>query len=385
MTNLLLTVWQWRTLHIVLLLILTASLLAACERSNGTSEPAPQAQTSTQGTSIQVSVATVELADVGRQTTLTGVVEAFRKATVAAEVAGRVVSRLVEPGDKVTKKQKLLALDDTLTKTTYAEALAGVASREVDLASARSEFERGKKLSASAFISKDDLDSLRFAVRRTEAALQAGRAAADSAARALADANIIAPFAGTAEAVHVQVGDYLTPGMAVVTVADFSRLRIRAGVTASEAALLAEATTATLAFDLLGATTLQGQLHSVGRIADPGTGMYPLEIWLANEADSPLREGMIASISLPYTSAEPRTAVPVAAVFRRAGRMHVFTVNDAVAHLTAVRIGRRGAALVEVLEGVNAGDRVVVDGQFALRGGAQVTVRSTDKTARRKQ
>lgn len=334
---------------------------------------------------MQVSVATAALADIGQQTSVTGVVEAFRKATVAAEVGGRVVARLVEPGDKVNKQQKMLELDDTMTKTAYAEVLARVASRKVDLASARSEFERGKKLSSSAFISKDDMDSLRFAVQRAEAELQAGRAAAESAARALADANIVAPFAGTAEAVHVQEGDYLTPGMPVVTVADFSRLRIRAGVTASEATLLAPKNTAMLGFDVLGTATLQGEVHSVGRIADPATGTYPLEIWLDNQADSPLREGMVASVQLPHAAGELRTTVPVAAVFRRAGRMHVFTVNDAVAHLTPVRIGRRGDVLVEVIEGVKAGDQVVIDGQFALRDGAQVVVRSSDKTTQRKQ
>lgn len=382
MTNLPLTEQPWRALRIALLL--GAGLLVACEGSDN-GKPAAQDQAPTAGTSLQVSVATVELADIGRETSVTGVVEAFRKATVAAEVSGRVVARLVEPGDKVSKQQKMLALDDTLTKTAYAEAIARVAARKVDLASARSEFERGKKLSSSAFISKDDMDSLRFAVQRAEAELQAGRAAADSAARALADANIIAPFAGTAEAVHVQEGDYLTPGMSVVTVADFSRLRIRAGVTASEATLLTPKSNATLAFDVLGTATLQGEVRSVGRIADPASGTYPLEIWLDNQADSPLREGMVASVQLPYAAGEQRSAVPVAAVFRRAGRMHVFTVNDAVAHLTPVRIGRRGDAMVEVLEGVSVGDRVVVDGQFALRDGAQVVVRSLDKTAQRKR
>ncbi|MGI9284383.1 MAG: efflux RND transporter periplasmic adaptor subunit [Pseudomonadales bacterium] len=359
-------------------LLLSASLLAACERSDH--EPTTQDEAPATGISVQVSIATVELADVGQQTSVTGVVEAFRKATIAAEVSGRVVSRLVEPGDKLTKQQKMLVLDDTKTNTAYAEALARVASRKVDLASARSELTRGEKLSSSAFISKDDLESLGFAVQRAEAELKAARATADSAARALADATIMAPFAGSAEAVHVQEGDYLTPGMPVVTVADFTRLRVRAGVTAGEAASLAVESSATLAFDVLGTATLQGKIHSVGRIADPATGTYPLEIWLDNPPGSALREGMVASVRLPYTAGEQRTTVPVAAVFRRAGRMHVFTVNDDVAHLTPVSIGRRDSALVEVLEGVQVGDSVVVDGQFALRNGAPVAIRTSDKS-----
>ncbi|MGI9292824.1 MAG: efflux RND transporter periplasmic adaptor subunit, partial [Pseudomonadales bacterium] len=113
--------------------------------------------------------------------------------------------------------------------------------------------------------------------------------------------------------------------------------------------------------------------HSIGRIADPETGAYPLEVWLDNQPDSPLREGMIANVQLPYSSVKPSPAIPAAAVFRRDGRTHVFTVDNGVASMAAVRIGRRNDSLVEVLEGISVGESVVVDGQFALRDGVQVS------------
>ncbi len=364
-------------------LVIFSSLLTACSSGSGdAAKPAPKDVQTTAGTRVQVSVAKAKLATIGRQTAVTGIAEAFRKATVAAEVSGRVVSRLVEPGDTVAKNQKMLLLDATKTKAAHAEALARVAARKVDVAAARSELARGEKLGTSASISKDQLEALSFAVQRAEAELSAGQATAESAARALADAAIVAPFDASAEAVHVQEGDYVTPGMAVVTVADFSRLRIRAGVTADEAALLQVNTSAGLAFDVLGTKTLQGEIRSIGRIADPATGTYSVEIWLANASNSPLREGMVASIRLPGASdsGEARTSVPVAAVFRRDGRLHVFTVKDDVANIRPVAIGRRNDTLAEVLEGIEVGDSVVVDGQFALRDGAPVTVRRIDKT-----
>ncbi len=329
---------------------------------------------------MQVSVVKAKLANVNRQITVTGIVAAFREATVAAEVSGRVVSRLVEPGDKVAKSQTMLKLDATKTSAARAESLARVAARKVDLAAARSELARGEKLGSSASISKDDLESLAFAVQSAEAELQADQAAAESAARELADAAIIAPFDGRAEAVHVQEGDYVTPGMAAVSVADFSRLRVRAGVTASEAALLQVNSSVDLAFDVLGTATLQGEIHSIGRIADPATGTYSVEVWLANKPDSPLREGMVANIRLPADSNEPRITVPVAAVFRRKGRLHVFTVANDIASIKPVTIGRRNDTLAAVLEGIEAGESVVIDGQFALRDGASVTLRNVDKS-----
>lgn len=363
-------------------LVLCASLLTACNVDSGDAEKLTRntAQT-TVPTRVQVRVAEARLASISRQTSVTGVVEAFRKATVAAEVSGRVVARLVEPGDEVAKNQKMLTLDATKTRAAHARALASVAARKVDLASARSELARGKRLGKSASISKEELESLDFALQRAGAELQASQADAASAARDLADADVTAPFDGRAEAVHVHEGDYLTPGMPVVTVADFSRLRIRAGVTAGEAALLQLNSGTTLAFDVLGTATLQGEIHSVGRIADPANGTYPVEIWLANAPNSPLREGMVANIQLPSNSSEPRIAVPVAAIFRREGRLHVFTVKDDIATIKPVTIGRRNNTLAEVLDGIEAGDSVVVDGQFALRDGASVTVRGSNRTA----
>ena len=364
-------------------LIFFASLLAACGGGTGNNDkPSLEDTQATASTRVQVSVVKAKLLNIHRQTSVTGVVTAFRKATVAAEISGRVVSRLVEPGDKVTKGQKVLLLDAIKTKAAHAEALARVAARKVDLAASRSELARGKKLGSSASISKDDLESLTYAVQRAEAELQAGQAAAASAARSLADASVVAPFDASAEAVHVQEGDYVTPGVPVVTVADFSRLRIRAGVTADEAASLQINSSAALAFDVLGTTTLTGEIHSVGRIADPVTGTYAVEIWLDNKPNSPLREGMVADIRFPIDNSEPRLAVPVAAVFRRDGRLHVFTVEDEAANIKPVTIGRRNDTLVEVLQGIEVGDNVVVEGQFALRDGVPVTVTGSARTTK---
>lgn len=355
--------------------IVAACVLTACGGSNSDVEKSASGEQATaSATRVQVTVAVAEPADINRQTAVTGIVEAFRKAEVAAEVSGRVVSRLVEPGDQVTATQKMLALDTTKTTAAFAEARARVAARKVDLASARSELARGKKLSASRFISKDDLDSLQFAVQRAEAELKASQATAETAARALADAEIVAPYSGSVEAVHVQEGDYVTAGMPAATVADFSRLRVRAGVTAAEAASLEIGGTALLSFDVLGTKTLQGKLQSVSRIAAASSGTYSAEIWLENIANSPLREGMIVNIELPTVSGEKNTVVPAGAVFRRDGRMHVFTVSGEVASLTPVTVGRRADRLVELLDGVAAGDVVVTDGQFALRDGMAVAI-----------
>ncbi len=365
--------------RILALAIGLALVAAACTEGEAPSgakdsapSPAPNSGTAL-STPVQVRIASVQSAKLNWQASVPGVVEAFRKAVVAAEVDARVISRSVEPGDPVQAGQPLILLDDERARIARDQAAADVRRSEANAAQADSELVRGRDLFARQFISEDRLDALRFAVRRNRAQAVAAKAQLAAAQRALADATVRAPFAGTAEQIHVQVGDYLKRGAAVATVADFSLARVRAGVTASEANRLTGAETAELALDALGGRRLTGRIQSVARLSEPASGTYPVEIWV-EDRDGVLREGMVATVHVPYAAVDSPASVPAAAVFRRNGAMHVFVVEGRRAHLRAVRTGRTGGALVEIIDGLAIDQTVVIDGQFALRDGAPVTI-----------
>lgn len=328
-------------------------------------------------TPVHVRVASAGMTDLSRETTAAGVVEAFRTATVAAETRGRVTRRFVEPGDRVDAGQVLVQLDSERARIARDEAGAMMRSREIDLREAHNELRRGRDLHAREFISRDVLESLHFAQARAAAGLRAARAQLAAAERVLADVEVRAPFPGLAEHVHVHEGDYVNPGTPVATLADFGRARIRAGITAREAALLEGAGHAAVTLEALGAEPLRARINSVARVSEPATGTYALELWLtdiAEDARGGLREGMLATVHLPRGGAAARLSVPSAAVFRRGGAMHVFVVNEGNAELRAVYTGRSNGPVIEILEGLAAGDVVVTDGQFALRDGARVIV-----------
>ena len=363
----------------VCVLVLLAVLVTGCGNEPAASEANNQEVAQASGlnsalsTAVRVRVSTVANSAVIRQSQVSGVVEAFRKTTVAAEVGGRVVTRHIEPGDPVEQGQPLFSLDEERASIAQQEARARVRTAQVNLAEARSELRRGENLRARDFISRDTLESLTFAVRRSETQLGVAEANLAAATRALADTVIRAPFSGSAENVHVQQGDYVKAGTPVATLADFSRARVRAGITAREAALLGKSATAELGLDALGSQTVTGTIQSIAHIANPATGTYDVEIWLDNETRS-LREGMLATVRLPYEATDESLVVPSAAVFRRSGTLHVFTVEGGKAHLKPVITGRTDGNLIEVTSGLTTGEQVVIEGQFALREGANVTV-----------
>ncbi len=216
--------------------VLLFAFLAGCDASH--SEPSDEPlviEQSSLTTAVRVRVSPIVAARIDRAGTVTGLVSAFRKTTVAAEVGGRVVKRLIEPGAAVEKGQLLIELDHQRAQLAVAQAQAIAGARAVDRNQATHQHRRGRDLFAKSVISEDTLDDLRFAEERTRAQLLAAQAELSTAKRALADTRILAPFTGTAEFVHVQEGDYLQPGTAIATLTDFSRVRIRAGVTAMEA------------------------------------------------------------------------------------------------------------------------------------------------------
>jgi RND family efflux transporter MFP subunit len=350
-----------------------------CDQSQARADGAepPPAKLSPLRTAVRVRVAPVVEESIERSGTVSGVVSAFHRATIAAETTGRVVKRLVEPGEKVDAQQPLIELDATRLRLAVEQAEATVRTREVDLAEARRELERGDQLLGDDAISKSRHDAQRFAVDRAESAERLARVALRTAQRNLADATVRAPFAGSVEEVRVDVGDLVSPGRPLATLVDLSRARIHAGVTSSEAAGLEPGTPAPVILAELGGAAVEAEIHSVGRIADPASGTYTIELWL----DSPgglLREGMVAQVRLPMEAERRNPVVPRAALIRREGGVAVFVVEQSDDETRAVarpvRIGRSNADKVEVLEGVSVGEKVVTDGLFALRDGAPVLV-----------
>jgi RND family efflux transporter MFP subunit len=359
------------------LLLLAASLLLACgdpassDVSAGTRErevAAPAAQ--------RVRVAEVRRGSLQGLSGVTGITRPFRSATAAAEVGARVVERHVEPGVDVEAGDPLVSLDDTHLKIAVDEARAVLQAREVDLAEASRELTRGEELARQGAISDGRHDSLRFAAQRARSARDLAAATLRRAERARADAVVRAPFAGSVERVAVQVGDVLAPGTAVAEIADFGRVRMVAGVTAAEAAELRPGITASVSIPALGGYRTTAPIHSVGQMADPATGTYPVELWLDN-AERRMREGMVGQLELPTPEGQTGVIAPRAAILRNGGlAVYVVEVRDGRprAVVRPVRAGRVQGELIELLEGVEPGERVVVDGQFALVDGAAVFV-----------
>jgi membrane fusion protein (multidrug efflux system) len=357
-------------------LVALALGVMACGVDAPASDQARAATTDTRPAQ-RVRVAAVRSGQLGGLAGVAGLTSAFRKATVASQASAQVVQRHVEPGQGVAQGDALVTLDDAQLAIAVDEARATLKARQVDVAEARRELERGGELLGKGAISDGQHDTFRFQRDRAQSARDLADAALRRTQRSLADAVVRAPFAGTVERIDVQVGDFLAPGAPVAVVADFARVRLRAGVTAREAADLSPGDMAAVSIDALGGGELRAPVHSVGLMADETTGTYPVEVWLDN-SDRRIRGGMVADLRLAPPDDSSGTVVPRAAILRRRGALSVYIAEGEGSALRAVsrkvRVGRQQGGWVELLEGVEPGERVVVEGLFALTEGAAIFV-----------
>lgn len=299
----------------------------------------------------------------------TGMSRAFRRATVAAEVGGRVVERRAEAGDTVRMGDPILVLDPQRPTLARDEAAAAVLVATTDFAEAERDLARGEDLARQKAISDSELDSYRARRDRANANLTMARARAERATQDLRDATIGAPFDGTVERVQADVGDLVAAGMPAAVVVDLSRVRVHAGVTATEAARIRPGQEVKMIFDAGDGRVRNGRVRSVGRLADERSGTYSVEIWLDNE-DATIRDGMTARVEFDSTGYDQSLLVPRAALARSRNGAVVFVVEGSGdirrASRRAVRLGRSDDTHIEILGGVEAGELVVTDGHFAL-------------------
>ena len=341
-----------------------------------------------------VQVATVGLRDLVPVETVSGRLEPARKTSLHFELAGQLHARPVEPGQSVQAGEALLMLDSGDYEDALAEAEAQLAQETLNIerdrellklsrsnyALQKNDLDRLLKLGEDSLVSKSRLDETRIkliqlesevaqlksSVASAEARLALKEAARNRAARNLERTQLPAPFAGTVNAVNVQVGDYVTPSQAVVDLVDAASLDLYAEVRGDIAQALTQGQVVTV--EVNGAE-VPGEVIALQVDPNPETFTHALRVRIAGDHARP---GQVAQVRLPLRERLGVTAVPSTAVLFDEGRASVFRVEGNTLQQVDVKPGERVDGLQIILQGLAASDRVVTRDVSALSHGQQV-------------
>ncbi len=313
-----------------------------------------------------VAVATAERRPVSLEFEATGSLVARRLRRVYSEEAGRVVELPWREGDRVARGALLARLDDALLRAELAKAEARRAQAEADL-------RRLERLSGRRLASEEALAAARTALALARAEERALRLR-------VARTRITAPFPGVVTQRLAEPGDVVAAGTHLLTLVDPASLVARVTAPAQVVVRLRPGDATQLRIDALGGGWRPARIVRVFPAVDPRTRQGTLE---AAPAPVPQRAlpGLLARLRLRTPPVE-RLVVPAAAVRHDPAGAYVFRVDrEGRARRVRVRTGAlvAGGAVV-VLDGLAAGDRVVVRGLLGLRDGARVRVAGEART-----
>lgn len=347
----------------------TASVLLAVFLPGGCGDSPRQKQVTPE--TIRAPLYAVELRELPVYTTAMGNLEAFNKAEVATRIMVHVNRVGVELGERVKKGQVLVELDrkDILSRQEQAEA--GLASAKSQLENARSYYNRIKKLHDERSATDQDLDNARTRLESAQSAVRAAEGQLAEAAANLDYSTLVAPFDGYITAKTIESGDLANPGLPLVTVEQQDSLNILATVSERAVGQISVGQQAWVETDIPGSGRLPAKVAAVIPSADPRTRTFKVKLVLGNP-DQALTSGMFARVQF-QTGTARIMAVPDSAVVRRGQLTGVFTVDqNNLARLRWLRLGQTSGSMVEVLSGLNPGDRVVLSGLHLLREGQKV-------------
>lgn len=270
-------------------------------------------------------------------------VEAVRQATVAAQIAGRVLEVRVDAGQRVRQGELLMRLDAR-------EAAGSDASAQASLAQAGAAYERTKNLHAQKFVSQAALD-------QAAAAWKAAQGAAAASGAGVSHGTVTAPIAGVVAQRHVEPGEMAALGKPLITVFDPKSLRVIASVPQYKLAELKKGGRARIEFPET-ATWIDALRVEILPTVDARSHTATARLYLPDNIEGVV-PGMSARAHFTVGKAQKLT-VPPAAVLRRGEITAVYVLDDkGAARLRQVRVGEAvSGGELEVLAGINPGERV---------------------------
>jgi len=300
-----------------------------------------------------------------------GSARANESVTISAKVSETVTRISFDSGDKVRAGQALVTLSGAAQQAQINQAKANF--EEADTL-----FQRQQELAGQQLVSASQLGAQRAARDAAKAYLEQMRAQ-------LSDRVITAPFAGVTGMRQVSEGALITPGTVITTLDDLSSIRLDFTIPERYLPELTVGQTILASAEAYPEQPFKGTIESVDSRLDPMTRAVQVHARIAN-ADGRLRPGMLLRVSV-QRPARTTLQVPELALQQVGQQAYLFLVeNGNTVSQVPVTVGERRPGFVEIVDGVKAGARVVVEGTVKLHEGSKIieapATPANDATAR---
>lgn len=343
-----------KTIGIIIAVLAVAGIVAllASNKKKMTEEAASTIQSET---GVSVSTVTVEEETYSLDFSASGTTQAVSELNFVSNVQGRVIAIYADNGKFVKKGEPLLKIESDLLESDYKASLAAYEAMLQDV-------QRFTNSNQAGGVTDQQLDNMKTQLTAAESRLDRSR-------KMLEDAVVKSPMSGVINSRYVELGSLIAPNAPLFDIVNESQLKVIVGVPESKVKLLAKGQSVTLTNTAEQGRTYTGRINYIGIKTDRGLN-YPVEVYL--DRDSSLRIGMYLKVQFADNAERTGVLVPRKAIVGSAKAANVYVVENGKAVRREVALGDMIGDKVEVIDGVSAGDQLIVAGIMNVADGAEV-------------
>jgi len=337
--------------------------------------------TAAESTVVYVKTTVVKTSEGGQTLALPGSLQGFQQSPLAARSAGYVKRWTKDIGSHVAKGELLAVIESPEIDQQLSQAQAARQQTAAGLALARSTVDRWEALRKKDVVSQQELDERRSGVTQAVANLAAADANVQRLRQLQGFTRVVAPFDGVITRRNVDVGDLIdSSGKTLFVLTQMDPLRVYVNVPQSYAQLVRPGQKVTVTQAELRGRSFTGEVVRTAASIDPATRTMQVEIALPNK-DGTLLPGAYVQVDLPLAGNRTLVVPSNVLLFRGEGTRVAAVDATGRVHLKPVTLGRNLGESIEVIDGIAAGERLVVNPSDSLGEGETVALAPGDDGA----
>jgi RND family efflux transporter MFP subunit len=335
-----------------------AIIIGVLEYNKSKAEQAIVKQTFIQS-AIPVTVSEAQMTELSSSLSLVGTIMAGSDVNIVAEAGGRILRLYAQPGQYKSAGSVIAEIDSEMRRASVMSAQAAYDKAKIDIERMESMFKQGA-------INAAQLDQAKYGFQAAEAQLIMTK-------RQLRDTKVTTPISGIINSKMVDQGATVGMNAVIANIVDIATLKVKVNVSEKDAFALNNGDKVIVTTDVYPGVEFSGTVTAIAPKADEAH-TYPIEILMKNSKEYPLKAGMFGKVTFTTIERTNALIIPRSALTGSIKDPKVFVVKDGKAELRQVQLGAEAGLNLEIVSGIQAGEKIVTNGQTNLRSGSKVTI-----------
>ena len=306
-----------------------------------------------------VRIKQVNLESLSIQSTYVGYLLPNKRVLMRSEIDGVIEKIDFEEGDEITKGKRLVDISTKEHRLKLKIAITDSNLADINI-------KRDEKLAAQNLISNAQLD-------QTKTSAESASLNKELAEISLNKSLISSPLKGTIKTRHIKVGEFVRKGDKLVEILDIDKIIVKVNIPEQEILSIQVGQNVEVALYIMEKKTFLGRVKNIGLEADSSNRTFPVEILVDNK-ERQLRAGMLARATFTKSVDQDQIVIPRHTVLERDQGRVVYVFEDGKAFRRDITIGLSQLDQVQVVQGLNKGELIVVEGHTKLTDGEEVNV-----------